>query len=84
MTHSEAIYKVGGELTPRLKEMCLLLVSDHTTNAELAEAIGVSQETIKQHMHAALVITGMGNRTELALYVIRNPEKFASNGVGYR
>jgi DNA-binding CsgD family transcriptional regulator len=82
MTHSEAIYKIGRELTPRLKQMCLLLVNGYTTNAELARAMGCSPDTVKQHMHAASIITGMGNRTELALYVIRNPEKFRSHDVG--
>jgi NarL family two-component system response regulator LiaR len=64
--------KPAETLTPRELEV-LRLVAEGMTNREIAKALepSVSRQTVKNHMRALLAKTGMGNRTELALWAQR-------------
>ena len=53
-------------LTPRQREVvaCLRL---GLSNREIGQRLGITEGTVKIHLHSALGRTGLRNRTELAL-----------------
>jgi len=59
------------ELTPREREV-LELVAQGRTNAEIAETLGVSQNTVKFHMKNILSKLHVRNRAEVVAYALRS------------
>lgn len=53
-------------LSPRQAEVLDLMLNG-STNAEIAQALGISVATVKLHVHAILKATGARNRTEVVL-----------------
>lgn len=60
------------KLTPRELDVGRLLVLG-MTNKSIAVALVVQVATIKHHVSAMLLKTGMGNRTQLAVWLVGNP-----------
>lgn len=54
-------------LTPRQREVASSIAKGHT-NSEIAARLGISVETVKSHVSAALGELGLSNRTELAVF----------------
>jgi DNA-binding NarL/FixJ family response regulator len=52
-------------LTPREREI-LRLIEEGSTNKAIASALGCSQSTVKNHVHALLVKLGVNRRTQAA------------------
>jgi DNA-binding NarL/FixJ family response regulator len=61
--------KAAPKLTPRQRQV-LTLVAKGSSNTEVAQALGVSVTTVKQHLHAVFRMFGVTNRTAAALLVI--------------
>src|SRR5690606_17173638 len=59
------------ELTPREREVVALL-AEGLTNAQLAERLYISPRTAAVHVSNVLAKLGMGSRTEVAAWAIRN------------
>lgn len=59
------------ELTPRERQV-LELVAQGRTNAEIAEKLGVSQNTVKFHMKNILGKLHLRNRAEVVAYALRS------------
>jgi NarL family two-component system response regulator LiaR len=57
-------------LTPREMEV-LTLVAQGLSNLELAEKLGVSEVTVRTHIHNILNKLHLANRTQAALYALR-------------
>ncbi|WOJ95025.1 response regulator transcription factor [Congregibacter variabilis] len=60
------------ELTPREEEVALLVGRGYN-NRELAEALGVSERTVKANLTSIFDKLGLRDRVQLALYVNRLP-----------
>jgi DNA-binding CsgD family transcriptional regulator len=54
------------QLSEREQEVVALLAEGHT-NAEIARALGISEDTVKKHVSRALAACRVRNRTELTL-----------------
>ncbi len=59
------------ELTPREREVVALL-TEGLTNAQLAERLYISPRTAAVHVSNVLSKLGMGSRTEVAAWAVRN------------
>jgi DNA-binding NarL/FixJ family response regulator len=70
---SAARSRTGGAraLTGRERQV-LSLVAQGRSNREIARALGVSEKTVKTHVSAVLAKLGVQDRTQAALYAVRN------------
>ena len=59
------------ELTPREREV-LVLLGEGLSNRELAEALFVSEKTIKTHVSSILTKLRLSDRTQAALFAVRH------------
>jgi NarL family two-component system response regulator LiaR len=60
----------GGELTEREIEVLRQLVRGHT-NREIAEALFISEETVKTHIGNILSKLHLAHRTQAVIYAIK-------------
>lgn len=58
-------------LTGREREVCSFLVAGYT-NAEVAEALGISKRTVETHRAAIMAKIGLRSRAELVQFAIEN------------
>jgi DNA-binding NarL/FixJ family response regulator len=58
-------------LTPRQVEI-LKAVATSRTNREIADDLGISEDTVKQHLSAIFDKCGVSNRVELALFAVHH------------
>jgi len=58
-------------LTPRELQV-LTSVTDGHTNHAIAENLGISYETVKEHVQHVLAKIGVGDRTQAAVWAVRN------------
>lgn len=56
-------------LTAREREI-ILLITQGCTNKDIAEKLGISEETVKRHLTNIFDKVGMSNRLELALFAL--------------
>jgi len=49
----------------------LTLIAEGLTNADIAEVLTVSQNTVKTHVHNVFVKLGVSDRTQAAIWAIR-------------
>lgn len=63
MTHQASVHG----LTPRYWQV-MALVNQGLKNADIAQAVGTSENVIKNYLRTIYDQTGMWNRTELALW----------------
>lgn len=80
----DELRRVSGALsTPRLSPECevpltqresevLLQLSGGLTNKEIAVALGISYETVKEHVQHILHKIGVSDRTQAAVWAVRN------------
>ncbi len=61
----------GESLTAREKEV-VKLVAQGFRNKEIAEKLSLSEQTVKNHLHAIFDKLGVSDRLELALYALHN------------
>ena len=57
------------------------LACDGASNGTIAERLGISEETVKSHLKAALAAARCTNRTELAVALLRGRLKLRVTGV---
>jgi DNA-binding NarL/FixJ family response regulator len=57
-------------LTPREQEI-LRLVTTGATNREISQALGISHETVKEHVQHLLKKIGVNDRTQAAVWAVR-------------
>jgi DNA-binding NarL/FixJ family response regulator len=57
-------------LSERETEVLRLIAQGHS-NKEIAQALGLSDKTVKTHVHRVLAKLGLPSRTQAALYAIR-------------
>jgi DNA-binding CsgD family transcriptional regulator len=71
-------------LTPAQQRVCRL-VATGMSNDEIGDALGISSETIKKHLHGAFVRLGVHRRAQLAVLVTRaRPSEAPPPGVSRR
>ena len=58
-------------LTPRQLEILRAVVTSQT-NREIAIELGISEDTVKQHLTAIFDKCGVSNRVELALFAVHH------------
>jgi DNA-binding NarL/FixJ family response regulator len=58
-------------LTPR-EEQILKLLTTGATNKEISESLGISHETVKEHVQHVLQKVGVTDRTQAAVWAVRN------------
>jgi two-component system, NarL family, response regulator LiaR len=63
--------KTVDALTPREKDVLRLLAAGKS-NREIADALAISDQTVKSHVSHVLDKLGVGSRTQAALYAIQN------------
>jgi predicted ATPase/DNA-binding CsgD family transcriptional regulator len=71
-TKLNAVTRVGAELTVRETEV-LALIARHLTNAQIAEALFISQRTVESHVSAMLRKLGLPDRRSLARHAEELP-----------
>ncbi len=62
---------LGQPLTTREAEVARLVGEGHT-NRKIADRLGISEQTVKNHLTAVYDKTGAASRVQLALRQIRN------------
>ena len=62
---------VGKNLTKREREI-LALVAEGLSNREIADRLVLSPETVKSHVAAILEKLNVSDRTQAAIYAVRN------------
>ena len=65
-------------LTPQLRQIAML-IAEGRTNREIADAMGLTEKTVKNYVTRVLRKGGFARRTELAVYVARNLERDSSH-----
>jgi DNA-binding NarL/FixJ family response regulator len=60
----------GPPLTPREREV-LSLIATGRSNREIARALGIAEKTVKAHVSSLLGKLGVQDRTQAALYAVR-------------
>lgn len=60
------------DLLPRERNVITALVAGHTSNRQLAQAMGLSQATVRDYISDAIHKIGCDNRTDLVLWALRN------------
>lgn len=72
----------NGNLPPAsvraLRELCV----DGASNKEIAKRMGITEQTVKFHLSAALEYSQCANRTALALWWIRRGQYFVDDDDG--
>ena len=58
-------------LTPREREV-LTRIAEGRSNREIARSLGVSEKTVKAHVSSVLAKLGVQDRTQAAVYAVRN------------
>jgi DNA-binding NarL/FixJ family response regulator len=58
-------------LTPREHEILRLLTTG-ATNREISQALGISHETVKEHVQHLLKKIGVNDRTQAAVWAVRH------------
>jgi DNA-binding CsgD family transcriptional regulator len=71
------------KLTPRQREVALVAARGHT-NAEIALALELSENTVKKHLKDIFDMLEIANRTELAARLSTGPEHHVAIGVTRR
>lgn len=61
------------EISPREREV-LSLICKGMTNAQIGKTLGMARSTAAKHISHILILTGMGNRTELAIWALSRQE----------
>jgi DNA-binding NarL/FixJ family response regulator len=60
------------QLTPRVRECGYCLVTGGTTDKEIAERMGISDNVVSVYMKRMFQATGATDRTALALFIVRS------------
>lgn len=58
-------------VTPAVHRVALELLADRAPNWEIADRLGITEDTVKSHMKVLLKQTGSMNRTEAVVKVLR-------------
>ena len=66
----EAIEKADTDLSPREREV-LQLVSQGATNKEIADALFISENTVKTHLKSIMETLHLANRSQAAAYAVK-------------
>jgi DNA-binding CsgD family transcriptional regulator len=61
-------------LTPRERELARMLLSSGANDSKIALAMGIKRRTIRAYMGRLFDLTGMDDRLNLGLYILRNPK----------
>ena len=61
-------------LTPREREV-LAQIADGRSNREIARLLHVSEKTVKTHVSSVLAKLGVADRTQAALYAVRQLDR---------
>jgi len=67
--------RVAGALTPREREV-VLLATEGLSNKEMARRIGVTEGTVKIHLHNVYQKLGVTNRTAMTALALAHRDKF--------
>jgi DNA-binding NarL/FixJ family response regulator len=59
------------KLTIRQTQLLDLLVDDAPSNKEIAQAMGISEDTVKRHLQDTMNKVGCDSRTQLLLWTLR-------------
>jgi len=62
------------ELTPRERSI-LVLVAEGKRNREVAQALGISEATVENHLHHIFQKLGVTTRTEAARYILERQKE---------
>ena len=68
---SHVLENLGVALTPRETEV-LRQLAHGLTNKEIGQALGISYETVKEHVQHILRKVGVSDRTQAAVWAVRN------------
>lgn len=71
------------KLTPRQRDVAQLAARGQT-NAEIGEALQLSENTVKKHLKDIFDLLEIGNRTELAAHLLTGPNHHVPVGVSRR
>ncbi len=71
MARREAAAGGGVQLTPRETQV-IRLVAMGLSNQEIADSLGISVETVKEHVQNLLRKTALNDRTQAAVWALRN------------
>jgi two-component system nitrate/nitrite response regulator NarL len=75
--HPAALADTTQPITPREREV-LELISHGTTNKEISTALSISENTVRAHVRSLMQKLNLYNRTQLAVYKIREGFGLAS------
>ena len=70
LAHGERRVAPADELTPRELEV-LRLIAEGRSNKVIARELGVAEKTVKTHVSHVLAKLGLTDRTQAALYAVR-------------
>lgn len=60
-------------LTPREQQIALA-IADGRTNRDIAAKLGITEQTVKNHLTSIFEKVGVENRLQLGLALVRRPE----------
>jgi DNA-binding NarL/FixJ family response regulator len=62
------------QMTPRMRDFARILITGPTDDAGIAAVMGVRLRSTAHITSRLFELTGMSNRTELALFIVRRPK----------
>ena len=74
VSHPVTDKEMFDHMTKRERQAAALLIkSGYCDDRSIGEQMGICAEAVRRHITALLDQTGMGNRTELAVFLLRRP-----------
>lgn len=72
VSHNNKLIKFGGFTFDKVDIMIMKHIADGRTNKEIAKFLDYSEGTIKNRISSIISMTGLGDRTQISIFALKN------------